>query len=85
MNAIISILIAVIPLLRDYLTKNSGLNTVTGGVLGAFGVLLVQGLEQNQGSIDQIVTYLSNQGQYGVFVAAGIVALRAAVFFLRAK
>lgn len=77
--------IGIIAQLLAYFSKNKGLNTVSGGVLGAFGVLAVQAVERNQGSIDQVVTYLSNQGDIGLTVAAVIVGLRAVVYFLRAK
>lgn len=85
MGNIITIIVTVLPLLRDYFTKNKGLNTVSGGVFGAFGVILVQALEQNTASVDQLITYVSNQGTYGIYAAAVVVALRTGVYFLAAS
>lgn len=71
--------------LLAYFTKNAGLNTVTGSVLTAIATLAFQALGHNQDNIDQLITWFSNQGEYGLYAAAGIVGLRAAVFFLRAR
>ncbi|NDD83382.1 hypothetical protein EBZ38_03755 [bacterium] len=84
MNAIISVILAVLPALRDYFTKNKGLNTVSGGLLGAFGVLAAQAL-QNQGTVDAVVTTLQNQGELGVIVGGVIVALRVFVAYMDAN
>lgn len=73
----------MLPALIAYFTKNAGLNTVTGSLLTAVGTILLQAIGHNQDNIDQLITWFSNQGEYGLYAAAGIVALRAAVFFLR--
>lgn len=80
MNGVLAVLAAIIPMLRDYFTKNAGLNTVSGGFLGAFMVIILQ----NQGQIDQIITWLQNQGEYGIIAGAFVAGLRVALVAYRA-
>lgn len=81
MGNVLGLVITALPLLRDYFTKNKSLNTVTGGFLGAFAVILMQNAE----SVDQMISALQNQGQYGLIAGAVIAGLRTAVFVLNAS
>jgi hypothetical protein len=77
-GAAINVFVTVLPMLKDYFTKNKGLNTVSGGFLGAFGVLVMQGMQS--GNFDLAVSWVQNQGETGVIVGCMLVGLRTAVF-----
>jgi hypothetical protein len=78
MSGLFNLLAAVGPQLFQYFTKNKGLNTVSGGVLGSFLTLLVLAFQQ-EGTINQIITFLQNQGEAGLIGGAVVAGLRVAV------
>jgi hypothetical protein len=81
--AVFNLLITLLPLLKEYFTKNKGLNTVTGGFMGAFGVLLIQAIQG--GEYDQFVAWLQSQGETGLLVGAVVAALRTLVLVYAAS
>lgn len=76
---IVTIALTVLTLLKNYFTKNAGMNSVTSGATGAFGALALLAY-QNTGNIDAVITFLSNHGQTGLIVAGVIAALRTFIF-----
>lgn len=76
---IVNLLLTVVTLLKGYFSKNAGMNSVTSGAAGAFGALAVLAA-QNTGNIDQVITFLSNHGDTGLYVAGTIAALRTFIF-----
>lgn len=67
-----------------YFTKNGGLNTVSGGVLGSLITLLAMGL-QKTATVDQLITWLQNQGEYGLLGGAIVAGLRCSVLVYKAS
>lgn len=78
---IVSLLLAALPLLKQYFTKNAGMNSVTSGAVGVFGTLAVLA-SQNTANIDQAITFFSNYGKTGLYVAGAIAALRTFIFIV---
>ncbi|MGG7581693.1 hypothetical protein [Rhizobium sp. Nf11,1] len=77
MNALISLLTALLPQLLQYFTKNKGLNTVTGAAGGSLLTLVVLGMQT--AGYDQLITFLQNYGESGLIAAAFMAGLRVAV------
>jgi hypothetical protein len=78
MGAFVPLIMALV----QYFTKNGGLNTVSGGFLGAFGALFGVALAQTS-EVDQIITWLQNQGEYGLIAGAVVAGLRVALVAYR--
>jgi C4-dicarboxylate transporter len=78
---IVTLPLTGVTLLKGYFTKNAGMNSVTSGAAGAFGALAVLAA-QNTGNIDQVITFLSNHGDTGLYVAAVIAVLRTFIFLV---
>lgn len=76
---IVTVLLTVATLLKDYFTKNAGMNSVTSGAAGALGTVALLA-SQNTGNIDQAITFFSNYSSTGLYVAGAIAALRTFIF-----
>ncbi len=85
MNGILGLLALLGPQLWRYFTKNKGLNTATGGLVGGLLAITLQGFLQNEGSIDGAITWLQNQGEYGLIAGAAVAGLRTAVYVWQAS
>ena len=79
MSPIINLGIAVV----TYFSKNGGLNTISGGFLGAFGALFGVALTQTS-EIDQLITWVMNQGENGLIAGSIIAAARVGLATYRA-
>lgn len=76
MNLILAIFTVVIPQLIKYF-KERPVNAVTGAAGGSLITLVLMGMQT--GSYDQAITFLQNNGDYGIIAAAVIAGLRAMV------
>ncbi|MBR2691765.1 MAG: hypothetical protein IKE42_28250 [Aquamicrobium sp.] len=78
-TGILNLAASLLLMLKEYFTKNAGMNTVSGGLLGSLLTLLMMGL-QDTAHMDQLITWLQNQGETGLIAAAVVAGLRTAVF-----
>lgn len=79
MNTVVALIPTLIKL-YEYFTKNAGLNTVTGAAGGSLLTLALLGMQT--ASYDQMITFLQNNGEYGLIAGAFFAALRIFVVVL---
>lgn len=82
MNALISLLAVMGPQLVNYF-KEKPVNAVTGSA-GSAAMTLVM-LAMQSASYDQAITFLQNNGKYGLIAAAAVAALRTFVLVYNAS
>lgn len=81
-SLIIQLLLVVLPKLKDYFTKNGGVNSVSGGFLGwLLGVGTVA--MTDTATVDQFITWLMHYGVYGLYAAGIVAGIRTAVFTVK--
>lgn len=72
----------MVPQLIEYFTKKP-VNAVTGAAGGSLLTLVLLGMQS--GGFDQLITFLQNNGQYGLIAAAIMAGLRTAMLVYTAS
>lgn len=81
-SPIVPIVLSWIPQLVTYFTKTP-VNAVTGAAGGSLITLVLLGM--NTAGYDQLITYLQNNGEYGLIAASAMAALRMGVMVYTAS